>query len=230
VNIAQGYEFSQGGNNRVLVWYTYDEAGLPAWYIANNAVSSGNIWTSDLLRVTNDGSNQHFVPVGKVSIAVLGENDAMFSYTLFGLSGTERMQPISLLTCPMINGSEQSYTGLWYRGVPGLGGASVLMSASTQAQVHYLFDAAGTPRWLYAQDVVSPEPTNSELPMLQIKGFCAVCPATAVSSQTVGVVERSFISETAGTWNLDYLFMAPLIGSVDRTDSIVKLTDVLECQ
>jgi hypothetical protein len=229
LGLAQGYEFSQGGNNRVLVWYTYDEAGQPAWYIANNVVSAGNIWTADLMRFTNDGSNQQGLPVGKVSIALLGEDEAMFSYTLFGQSGSERMQPISLQTCPEINGSPKSYTGLWYKGVSGLGGASVLMSASTQSQVHYVFDAAGTPRWLYAQDVVNPAPTNSELPILQIKGFCAVCEASAVSTQTVGVLERSFSSETAGTWNLDYLLMAPLAGSVDRTDPIVKLTDVLEC-
>jgi hypothetical protein len=230
LGLAQGYEFNQGGVNRVLVWYTYDEAGLPAWYIANNAVSTGNIWTADLMRFTNDGSDQQFVPVGKVAVALLGENDAMFSYTLFGLSGTERMQPISLQTCPQVNGSEPSYTGLWYRGVSGLGGASVLVSAITQSQIHYLFDADGTPRWLYAQDLVSPEPTNSELPILQLKGYCAVCQASAISSQTVGVLERSFSNETAGTWNLDYLFMAPLGGSVDRTDPIVKLTDVLPCQ
>jgi len=46
----------------------------------------------------------------------------------------------------------------------------------------------------------------------------------------VGVLERSFNSETAGSWNLDYLFEAPLSGSVDRTDSIIKLTDILDCQ
>jgi hypothetical protein len=228
--LAQGYEFNQGGNSRALVWYTYDESGQPAWYIANNAVSSGNIWTSDLLRFTNDGSQQHSAPVGKVAIALLGENDAMFSYTLFGQSGTERMQPISPLTCPQVNGSAGSYTGLWYRGVDGLGGASVLVNASTQSQIHYLFDAAGLPRWLYAQDVVNPEPTNSTLPILQFKGYCAVCQASGISSQTVGVLERSFASETAGSWNLDYLFMTPLSGSVNRTDSIIKLTDLLECQ
>jgi subtilisin family serine protease len=230
LGLAQGYEFNQGGNSRALIWYTYDEAGQPAWYIANNAVSSGNIWTADLLRVTNDGARQHFVRVGNVVVAILGEKDAMFSYTLFGQSGTERMQPLSSLTCPEINGSEKNYTGLWYRGVDGLGGASVLVNAVTQAQIHYLFDATGAPRWLFAQDLENPEPTNSTLPILQIKGYCAVCQASAISTQTVGILERSFASETMGSWSLDYLFQAPLMGSVQRTDSIVMLTDVLNCQ
>lgn len=227
--LSQGYEFNQGGNSRALVWYTYDEAGQPTWYIANNAVTSGNIWTADLLRFTNDGMQQQSSPVGRVSIAILGETDAMFSYTLFGLSGSERMQPISSLTCPQVNGSRKSYTGLWYRGADGLGGASVLVNAQTQSQIHYLFDASGLPRWLYAQDLVNPEPTNSEVPILQFNGYCAVCQAAGISSQTVGVLERSFDSETQGSWSLDYLFQAPLTGSVDRMDPIVKLTDLLEC-
>jgi hypothetical protein len=228
--LSQGYDFNQNGSTRALVWYTYDEAGQPAWYIATAPVSGGNIWTADLLRFTNDGTRQHPVRVGKAAIAILGENDAMFSYTLFGRSGTERMQPISLLTCPQVNGSVWSYTGLWYRGVDGLGGASVLVNAQTQAQIHYLYDGAGEPRWLYAQDVVNPQPTNSMLPMMQFKGYCAVCAASAISSQTVGVLEHSFTSEAAGSWTLDYLFAAPLSGSVDRTDSIFKLTEILSCQ
>jgi hypothetical protein len=228
--LHQGFELNQGGSSRAMVWYTYDENGQPAWYIANNAVSNGNIWTADLLRFTNDGSEQHSWPVGKVSVAILGEKDAMFSYTLFGKSGTERMQPISALTCPQVDGSSKSYTGLWYKGAAGLGGASVLVNAQTQAQIHYLFDADGMPRWLYAQDVVNPEPTNPEIPILQFEGYCAVCESSAISSQTVGVVERSFDSEAAGSWTLDYLFQSPLSGSVDRTDPIVKLTDLIGCQ
>jgi len=224
--LGQGYEYNQGGSSSVLIWYTYDEAGQPAWYIAGNPVTTGNIWTADLRRFTNDGAQQQSAPVGQVSISSLTENDAMFSYTLFGQSGTERMQPISPPTCPQ----NKSYTGVWFRGVDGLGGASILVNAGTQAQIHYLFDDSGRPRWLFAQDVVNSEPTNSELPMLQFSGYCAVCAPSPVSFETVGVLERSFDSESTGSWSLDYLFKPPLSGSVKRTDQIIKLTDELDCQ
>jgi subtilisin family serine protease len=228
--LGQGYEYNQGGSSRALIWYTYDEDGQPTWYIAGNPATKGNIWTAELLRFTNNGTDQQSTPVGQVSITSLAENDAMFSYTLFGQSGTERMQPISPLTCPQISGSRASYTGIWFPGVDGLGGASVLVSANTQAQIHYLFDDSGMPRWLFAQDLVNPEPTNSELPMFQFSGYCAVCEAAAVSSVSAGVLERSFNSETAGNWTLDYLLNSPLSGSVNRTDPIIKLTDTLGCQ
>jgi hypothetical protein len=230
LGLGQGYEYNQGGPDRVLIWYSYDEAGQPTWYIAGNLVTDGNIWTADLRRFTNDGAQQQSAPVGQVSVTSLTENDAMFSYTLFGQSGTERMQPISPPNCPQIGGSAKSYTGVWFRGVDGLGGASILVNAGTQAQIHYLFDDSGRPRWLFAQDLVDSEPTNSELPMFQFSGYCAVCEASSVSSETVGMLERSFDSESTGSWTLDYLFKSPLSGSVERTDQIIKLTDALDCQ
>lgn len=227
--LGQGYEYNQGGSSRALVWYSYDEAGQPTWYIAGNPVSESNIWTADLLRFTNDGARQQSTPVGQVSITTLAEKDQMFSYTLFGQSGSERMQPISPETCPEIDGSAKSWTGLWYRGMDGLGGASILANASTQSQIHYLFDDSGLSRWLVAQDLDHPEPGNSVLPLLQFSGYCAVCEAGSVSFATAGVLERTFDSESAGSWTLDYLFNPPLSGSVERSDSIIKLTDRLDC-
>jgi hypothetical protein len=104
------------------------------------------------------------------------------------------------------------------------------VNSATQAQIHYLFDAVGMPRWLFAQDVDDPAPTNPEIPMLQFSGYCAVCSKAVVASQPVGVLERSFSSETEGSWTLDYLFAPPLSGSVERTDQIVKLTDTITCE
>ncbi|MCH8058644.1 MAG: hypothetical protein IIB78_12330, partial [Proteobacteria bacterium] len=228
--LGQGYEYNFGGSSRALIWYTYDEDGQPVWFIAGNPAVDGNIWTADLLRVTNDGSQQQLARVGQVSVTLLAENDAMFSFTLYGESGTERMIPLSALTCPEIDGSKKSYTALWYRGIDGLGGASIIVNSSTQAQIHYLFDALGLPRWLFAQDLDEPAPTNPEMPMLQFSGYCAVCAQANVASQTVGVLARSFSSETTGSWTLDYLFASPLSGSVERTDQIVKLTNTIPCE
>jgi hypothetical protein len=228
--LGQGYEYNFGGTSRALLWYTYDEDGQPVWFIADNPAVDGNIWTADLLRVTNDGSQQQLAPVGQVSVTLLAENDAMFSFTLYGESGTERMVPLSALTCPEIDGLKKSYTALWFRGIDGLGGASIIVNALTQAQIHYLFDAVGMPRWLFVQDLDSPAPTNPEIPMLQFSGYCAVCSKAPVTSQPVGVLERSFSSEIAGSWTLDFLFVSPLSGSVERTDQVVTLTDTIPCE
>ena len=227
--LGQGYEYNWGGSGHALVWYTYDEAGQPAWYIAGAPATDYDIWTSPLYRAVNDGMSQQLTAVGTVSVTSLASNDALFSFSLFGQGGTERMQPLSAMTCPQVNGAPASYTGLWYRGVDGLGGASIVVNSATQAQIHYLYDAQGLPRWLVAQDPGGSEPNATDLPMLQFSGFCAVCAASAVSFEVMGTLQRSFDSESTGSWTLDYLFEPPLSGSVERTDPIVKLTDRLDC-
>ena len=163
-------------------------------------------------------------------MTTLAEDDALFSFTLYGQSGTDRLQPLSLNTCPEVNGSARSYTGQWFPGFAGLGGASIIMNAQTQAQIHYIYDDSGESRWLVAQDIENPEPTNPEMPFLQFSGFCSTCPTIPTSYEPVGMLERSFSSETEGSWTLDYLLLPPLSGSVQRTDQTLKLTQSLVCE
>lgn len=228
--IGQGYDYNWGNDSRALIWYTYDEVGQPDWYIAGAPHNSSNIWITDILRFTNDGAQQRSAPVGKLVITQLARDDALFSYTLYGKSGTERMVPLSAPTCPQVNGGPASYTGIWYRGVDGLGGASVLVNEVTQAQIHYLFDAQGYPRWLFAQDPLNNDPNDTQIPMLQFHGFCAVCDPAPVDFMDVGTLERNFDSEISGSWTLDYAFDAPPNGSANRSESIVKLTQTIQCQ
>jgi hypothetical protein len=137
------------------------------------------------------------------------------------------MVPIANLSCPDVAGTPSSYTGLWYRGQDGLGGASVVVNAQNQAQIHYLFDADGQPRWLLAA-ADSAAPT---LDLLQFSGFCAVCsPVEPAGPVVAGTLDRSFSGETTGNWTLDYAFAAPLAGTVRRTDPIYKLTHRTVCE
>jgi hypothetical protein len=233
---GRGYEYNWGAGDRALIWYDYDESGQPAWYYAGAPAGAGDIWVADLYRVTNDGAGaearQQLTVVGKVSVTNLAADDQLFSFTLFGQSGTDQMTPLAAQTCPQVDGAEQSYTGHWYPGRAGLGGATVVVNDATQAQIHYLFDAAGVPRWLVAQDsTAAGSPTDRELEMLQFSGYCSVCnPVEKEPFEIVGLLTRDFSSETAGSWTLDYVLEPPLSGSVQRSDHIVKLTATTACQ
>jgi hypothetical protein len=220
--IAQGFEYTPAGANRAFLWYTYDRDGSPAWYLAAGPRVDGNRWTADLLRFTNDGATQRATVVGDIAISLLDGNDAVLTWTLFGESGTERFSPLSR-TCP--DGGDTSYTGLWYRGTDGLGGASVIANVNSQGQIHYLYDGAGQPRWLIANGPFG----NGELPFLQFEGFCPNCAEGNVSPNQVGTLDVSYADNAAGNWTLDYTFDAPARGSVLRTDDIVKLSDELAC-
>ena len=228
-SISQGAEWNSVGANNFSVWYAYDDAGQPTWYIASGAAVTGNVWTADLLRVTNDGAVQQESVVGKLSITFLADNKLIYSYILLGQAGFDSMHPNGPNTCPVINNVAKSYTGHWYRGVSGLGGATVLVYESAQAQVHYLFDANGEPRWILAADDANPSATATEIPLLQFKGFCAVCTPVAVTFTTIGKVKRTFTSQKEGSWTLDFDLASPLSQSMNRTDSIKKLSDTLPC-
>ncbi|MSQ97914.1 MAG: hypothetical protein EXR85_01225 [Xanthomonadales bacterium] len=228
--ISQGVEWNSAGENDFLLWYTYDDAGQPTWYIASGLAATGNIWTADLLRVTNDGGKQQENIVGEVSVTFIADDQMVFSYAVLGQSGFDALRPLGPNTCPVISGGPKSYTGAWYRGVAGLGGASIVVSQSAQAQVHYLYDASGEPRWIIAADDSNQSATAEEIPLLQFKGFCAACPSTAISSDTIGTVKRTFTNQTAGKWTLNFSLDSPLVQTINRTDNIVKLSDTLDCE
>ncbi len=228
--ISQGAEWNGQGAIKFSLWYAYDDAGQPTWYIASGPAVAGNIWTADLLRVTNDGEEQQENSVGKLSITFIANNRLIYSYTLLGQSGFDSMHPNSPNTCPVINGGPKSYTGHWYRGVAGLGGSTVLVYANAEAQVHYIYDAKGEPRWLLATHDNEPAVIAGVLQLQQFNGFCAVCTPVAVSFHTVGDITYSFGTEISGNWTLDFDLDSPLLQSITRTDSVVKLSDTLSCQ
>lgn len=228
-NVGQGYDYASAGLFRALLWYTYDEDGNSDWYLGSAPEPEGNIWVAEINRYTNDGTLQQATLVGHVSVTTLAEFDHIFSFVLYGENGSDRVVPISGHVCPNINGTDQSYTGLWSRTAIGVGGASGIVNAVSQAFIHFIYDDDGRPRWLLTSP--SPQsPTTEEMPMLQFTGFCAVCDEVAIPAPVeAGVFSREFLSETLMSWTLDYMFNPPLSGSVKRTDESEKLTLRLEC-
>jgi subtilisin family serine protease len=221
--IRQGFEYTLAGGNRAFVWYTFDEDGSPAWYIASGPEASGNRWTANLLRITNDGAAQAAVVVGTVGVSMLDEDDAIFSWTLFGVSGSDRMSAL-LRTCPEAVTPSQNYSGLWYRGTDGLGGATIFVTRRDQAHIHYLFDASGDPRWMLASGLFEDE----SLTVNQFEGFCPTCTGST-DLQAIGAILVTYDDNGSGNWTMDFNFDDPLSGSFQRSDDIVRLTDELSC-
>lgn len=220
--ISQGFEYTPAGSNRAFLWYTFEQDGSPVWYLASGPDTDGNRWQATLFRFTNDGATQAATPVGDVAISMLDENDAVMSWTLFGVSGSDRFDALSR-ECP--DSGSVSYTGIWSRPAVGLGGASVLANATTQGQIHYLYDGLGKPRWLLGTGNFSLDET---LTLLQFSGF-APNGSGSVANQTVGVIDMSYADNANGTWTLDYLFEAPVGGNVTRTDEVIKLSNEIAC-
>jgi len=226
--LSQGYDYNTTGGARALLWYSYDEDGKPEWYLAAAPEPAGNVWVAELFRYTNDGSEQHGVHVGYVSVTNVTAEDQVFSFLLFGENGSDRMEPATASSCPLIGNVKRSYTGIWARPVAGIGGASTAVNALAQAFVHYVYGGRGEPRWLIA----SPDPqspTTENMSLLQFKGYCAVCADSGVTFDTVGTFNRVFSDESNVSWTLDYTLKSPLSGTIMRTTQATKLTVPLAC-
>ncbi|MGD8383956.1 MAG: S8 family serine peptidase [Lysobacterales bacterium] len=228
-DLHQGYDYNTTGSARGFLWYSFNEDGEPEWYLASGPEPDGNTWVAELFRYTNDGSEQHGVHVGYVSITTVAENDEIFSFLLFGKNGSDRMEPSSFLTCPTVDNVKRSYTGLWSRARAGIGGASTLVNDFAQAYVHYIYDAQGNPRWMTSSSGLQ-LPASGDMPLLQFTGYCAVCADTGTSYETVGTLNVVFSDESDLAWTLDYTLRPPLSGSIERSNDAVKLTAPLACQ
>ena len=227
-NISQGHDYQPVGSARGLLWYTFTEGGEATWYLAAGLAPAGNIWHGKLLRFTNDGMIQQFVEVGRVAVTMLDADESIFSWTLFGESGSELMDVIAGLTgnpCPEIAGAGTSISGFWGKEQEGLGGASVLFTDSVHAEIHYMYDDRGNPIWLQAAGS-----NGNDITLSQFQGFCPTCAAMPISSQDVGVLTHDYASSSSADWSFNYLLMSPLSGDVNRSDSdVIKLSDVRAC-
>jgi hypothetical protein len=225
--ISQGIDYQPVGAAHGLIWYTYYDNHKPAWYLASGIADDSNFWSGSLLRFTNDGAADRFERVGVASVTMLDNTDSIFSWTLFGESGSERMGLVTgqdANPCPQIGGQATSISGFWGRAQAGLGGASVLLTDAVHAEIHYLYDGGGYPVWLQAAGA-----NGDGLTMTQFEGDCPTCATTSVSSTNVGVLTPEFSSAMNGQWNQDYTLVTPLAGQVDRDDMVVKISSIRAC-
>ena len=55
---GHGFDLHQAGDQLFMVWYTFDENGVPVWYTAQGSFAT-SVWSADLLRFTWDLSLIH---------------------------------------------------------------------------------------------------------------------------------------------------------------------------
>lgn len=230
--VNQGIEYNRGGanDNRFIAWYSYDQAGLPEWYFTGARLSgegSDNVWSAELLRLTNDGENQQATVVGEVSITLRSNRSAILSYNLYGESGSEDIKLLGANNCPAAG----NFYGHWFPGAGGLGGATVLVTANAEAQVHYFYDDTGSPAWLIASPPTAAAPgTNADYELLEFRGFCPTCPPAETSFVVSGVLSRQFQADDQADVGLLYNLADPMVGVADREMDFVKLSNPIACE
>jgi len=232
--INQGFDWGvgQAGSQPIasLVWYTYDEDGLPVFYTANAPIDPDSAtWSSELLRVTSNNERDHLSTVGRVSVTELAADDMIIAWRLNGRHGSSRVRPDHSQACAVVDGESRSYSGHWY--APGLaqGGTTMIVTDAVQTQVRYYFDALGVGRWVITDDQAGDGPLAEQLAVVEFHGYCDGCEAREISSETVGSYARLFHDEDHATEIVEFVSRPPLGHDYSAEVEIERLTTRLEC-
>ncbi len=231
-DINQGLEFQTAGQP-FAVWYSFDDAGVPIFYLGSAPiVSNSSVWVSPLDRYTRGLDQQRATPAGRMSLTSIDRQTAIFSWRLNGAHGSELMSAsIIPETCVDEGGVERSYTGHWYSPGRDQGGSTTIMAPGIQIQVRYYYDALGVGRWVQlAAPGAGPE--ASTLDVIEYRGFCPNCDDTvSPTSATIGEYSRQYDSESSGTETMVFESGPPLNQSfaTETAIPISKLSSRLAC-
>jgi subtilisin family serine protease len=228
-DIFQGMEWRRAGG-RFMVWYTYDEAGLPVFY---NAVSTeaaeSSVWRATLLRTTSDGERQTPNAVGEVAVTAIDEQTVSLAWRLNGAHGSEIMIPDVPLTCPEIDGEPFALTGHWFDPDVAAGGTTAVVTGQGGAFVRYYFDGEGIGRWVIAPSTGGFE----DLEVLDFRGFCPNCPEQDMTlednSSVVGLYSVMFEDASTAIEMLEMITDEPLNDDITLDASIIRISDDIPC-
>jgi hypothetical protein len=227
---GHGIFLSQASGQQAVYWYTYLEDATPVWYGVQAAapVTGSAAWTGPLFRVTWDGAKVNAATViGEATVTPIDANNAVFSWRMFGLSGSERFTRLSGTACVSLNGASVGLTGQWYAPAQSGYGMDVVTQPDLQFDAFYLYDALGEPRWL-AGSAGAFTPTTT-LTMNQSSGFCPSCAYVTVDPQAAGTLTATYTNATSGSYSTDITLLPPLSGTWNIDQPTIRLSGSAAC-
>ena len=169
--------------------------------------------------------------IGDAIITPIGADDLIFSWRMFGLTGSEHFARLSGTACVSLNGAQVGLTGQWYAPTQSGYGMDVVTQPNLQFDAFYLYDAMGDPHWLGGS--VDPFTPTTTLTMNQISGFCPSCAYVKTNPQPAGTLTTTFTSPTAGSYATNITLLPPLSGTwninqpISATERIGRLFTVI---
>lgn len=234
-SINQGIDWQVGGGGRFAIWYTYDEDGVPTFYITDTVPVStqttpigGVFFNAVLFRPTSNDVRSSLAVVGEVQVTQIAEGRMMYAWRLNGNHGAEMFAPVSGNTCPTIPslGDEPvPLLGTWFSPDTTAGGSTVLITADTEAWIRFYYDNDNSPRWIIADTELPPTlPGGNRMEVLDFRGFCIYCDEGPITNEVIGTLERVFIDESRVREVSDYVAGAPIDTSIENDRELVPLS------
>lgn len=199
-----GFAIQRSSDGLAVLWYTYDIAGNPVWYIASGP-RRGKSWQADLLDVrynAADGSRA-LTTIGTLALSFADAHHAVAQWTI---NGSTRFEPIQFLEFAA-NAPPRDDTGIYFDPANPGWGLSVSEQGGIRFLLAYLYDQEGRPVWVEGQ---TDQESRSSTPARVYRGpgLCPVgCNETAPTP----------ISTVIGQWQVDPY----ALGEVDISTSFI---------
>ncbi len=148
-----GMSITQHGNMIFAALYTYDDAGLPTWYVIPNCPVSSFSCTGDVYKVTGgtspavawNGSAKNVTRVGSGTLTFSDTSTGAFTYNINNIAGSKAITQqvfATGTTAPAVD-----YTDMWWNANESGWGISLTQQFGTIFAAWYTYDAAGKAIW-----------------------------------------------------------------------------------
>ena len=219
-DIRQGVEWQIGGGRQFVLWYTYDEAGLPTFYISDAVPDDGSpFFRAELFRTTSNGERYSLNVVGEVQVTAIAEDRFMYAWRLNGNHGAEMFAPINNRSCPsdsLPGAAPTPLLGHWFSPEDIGEGVTLLITDASEAWVRYYYDDANEPRWVIADEELAPTlPDGNRMEVLELRGWCIYCEQVPITQDVVGTLERVFVDSNTVRELANFVAGPPLDSSVN---------------
>ncbi len=216
---GSGLASFQYGAAQGAIWYTALADHTPTWYIASGPISD-NLGRLTLSRFTNAGAPSGFNPqgvsAGQAWWAIVDADTQFFAWQFSdGRRGAELMDN----TASAFTVGNPNHTQAWYNASEdgwGLGIES--LSLPLEFFAVYLYDSAGTARWLSgASDTLG----NGTVSVSAQRPHCPGCLRYVdwdTRALPAGTLSRIYSSNTQATLNTAISLPAPLSGVWNRSN------------
>jgi hypothetical protein len=187
-----GMDVHVDNESLAAVLYTYDDDGLPIWYLSV-APRSGKSWSGRLLEYSFDSATGDYsaVVIGTIGLEFSDDQHVVMNWAIRGNEGSEAMEAFILSKdLPVADAS-----GFYYDFNETGWGYTFTSQGLFHAVVTYIYDSEGKPRWLLG--LLESDPSDPgyqqaggfEVPLkYHVDGFGMDEPPTSLRSSAAGSV------------------------------------------
>ncbi len=217
---GRGFNIGIFENRLQVLWFTYDELGLPIWYTSAGLLD-GFSYQADLLKTNLDSQGEFsFETIGQIEIDFNNERQANISWQIGNVTGAESIIWLQSSGEPEIN----DYTGMWSRpDTPGWG-VAVSTNGEVNFAIPFIYDASGEPRWTISDVFTGTTPLSFDMDTIFSEGLCPTC-SGEISTIRIPSGSMNLNLNDDANWSSAIIWADPIPGTWDLDETeIIRIS------